>query len=72
MGRLDGVRILIEPWLPLRGFSTNEAVEIIKAVTGGPTIEGAHRGGGINRCVVPFAERGGVVAVVPQHLGDSC
>ena len=45
MGRLDRVRILIEPWLPLRGFAGDKAVEIIEAVTGGPTIEGAHRGG---------------------------
>ena len=39
-------------------------------MAGGPAVERAHRGGLIGRRVMPFAEGGGLVAVVAQGLGE--
>ena len=68
--RLDRIEVFVEPRLPLRGLTGEEAVEVVKAVAGGPAVERAHRGGLIGRRVMPFAEGGGLVAVVAQGLGD--
>ena len=68
--RLDGVGVLHQPRLPLRGLAGQEAVEVVEAVAGGPAVEGAHRRGLVGRRVVPLADRRRAVAVVAQHLGD--
>ena len=69
VGRLDGVRVLDEARLPLRGLAGEEAVEVVEAVAGGPVGERAHRGRLVGGRVVPLAEGGGLVAVVAQDLG---
>ena len=68
--RLDGVGVLHQPRLPLRGLAGQEAVEVVEAVAGGPAVERAHRRGLVGRRVVPLADRRRAVAVVAQHLGD--
>ena len=70
VGRLDDVRVLHEAGLPLGGLAGEEPVEVVEAVAGGPVGEGAHRGRLVGRRVVPLAERGGLVAVVAEDLGD--
>ena len=67
--RLDGVGVLDQPRLPLRGLAGEEAVEVVEAVAGRPAVERAHRRGLVGRRVVPLAERRRLVAVVAQHLG---
>ena len=67
--RLDGGGVLHEARLPLRGFTGQEAVEVLEAVACGPIGERPHRRGLVGGRVVPFAEGGGLVAVVFQNLG---
>ena len=47
----------------------HEAVEVVEAFAGGPPVERAHRGDLAGRGLMPFAERGGAVAVALQDLG---
>ena len=70
--RFDGVGVLEQPRLLLRGFAGEKAVEIVEtdALSGRPTIERTHRGRLRRRRVVPLAERGGLVAVIVQYLGE--
>ena len=69
-GRLDRIDVLVKPRLPLRSLAGHEAVEVVKAVAGGPAVERAHRGGLIGRRVVPFAEGGGLIAIVAQGFRE--
>ena len=69
MGRFDGGRVLDQPRFPLRRFAGEEAVEIVEAVPGRPPVERTHRRGLVGRRVVPLAEGGRPVAVVPQDFG---
>ena len=66
--RLDRIQVLEQARLPLRGFAGKEAVEVIEPVPGRPAVERPHRGGLVGGRVVPFADGGGLVAVVVQHL----
>ena len=68
--RLDGGGVFHEARLPLRGFTGEEAVEVLEAVTRRPIGERPHRRGLVGGRVVPFAEGGGLVAVVLQDLGN--
>ena len=68
--RLDLVGVLDQSRFPLRGLAGDETVEVVEAVPGRPAVERTHRRGLVGRCVVPLADRGRVVAVVPQHFGD--
>ena len=67
--RLDGGGVFHEARLPLRGFAGEEAVEVLEAVACGPIGERPHRRRLVGGRVVPFAEGGGLVAVVLQNLG---
>ena len=49
-----------------------EAVKIVETQTGGPTIEWPGGADVRFRCVMPFTEHAGGIAVVPQHLRDQC
>ncbi len=69
MGRFDGRRVLDQPRFPLRRFAREEAVEVVEAVPGRPAVERTHRRRLVGRRVVPLAEGGRLVAVMPQHLG---
>ena len=68
--RLDRIEVLVQPRLPLRRLTGEEAVEVVEPVTGGPAVERAHRGGLVGGRVVPLAERRRLVAVVMEHLGQ--
>ena len=70
--RLDGIEVLIEPRFPLRRFAGEKAVEIIEAdaLAGRPSRERPHGRGLVRRRVVPFAERGGLVTIFAEHLGE--
>ena len=70
VGWLDGVEVLDEARFPLRGFTGEEAVEVVEAVAGGPAVLRSHRGRFGGGRVVPFTEGGGLVAVVAQNLGE--
>ena len=70
VGRLDGVVVFDQPRFPLRGFTGEEAVEVLKSVAVRPAVLGADRRGLSGGRVVPFAEGRGVVAVLLEHLGD--
>ena len=67
--RLDGVVVFHEARFPLRGFTGEEAVEVVEAVSVRPAILRSHVGGLGRGRVVPLAEGGGAVTVVLQHLG---
>ena len=69
VGRLNGGGVLHQAGLPLGGFTGEEAVEVIEAVTRRPAIERPHGGGLIGWGVVPLAEGRRLVAVVMQHFG---
>ncbi len=66
--RFDLVGIFDKAGLPLRRLACKKAVEIIEAMSGRPAIERTHRGGLIGGGVVPFADRRGLVTVIPQDL----
>ena len=68
--RLDGGGVLHEARFPLRGFAGEEAVEILEAVARRPIGERPHRRRLVGGRVVPFAEGGGLVAVILQDLGN--
>ena len=68
--RLDGVVVLDQARLPLRGFAREEAVEVFEAVAVRPAVLRADRGRFRGGRVVPLAEGGRVIAVVLQHLGN--
>ena len=62
--------VLDQTWFPLRRFSGKETIKVIEAIAGWPAILWADgrcfRGGR----VMPLAERGSGIAVVPQDLSD--
>ena len=68
--RLDRIEILEQPRLPLRGLAGEEAVEVVEtdSLTGRPERERPHRRRLGRWRVVPFAERGRLVAVGAKHL----
>ena len=66
--RLDRVGVLNEPRLPLRSFTGKEAIEILEAVSRGPTVERTHGSCLSGGRVVPLAEGCGAVAIVLQHF----
>ncbi|MNQ98269.1 hypothetical protein D3C85_1139530 [compost metagenome] len=68
-GRLDRGGIAIQAWLVLRGFPGQETVEVLEPVARRPGIERAGCSGVEGRGVVPFAEGGGAVAILLEHLG---
>ena len=63
-------RVAIHRGLPLGGFGIQDAVEVIKANAGRPTVEGA--GGGLfpERCQVPLAKGRRGVPTLSKNLGD--
>ena len=64
-------RALIESRLILVGFTTNEAIEILKATAAaGPAVERTHRTGFPHRHLVAFAELGRGVAIQFENLGQ--
>ncbi|MND79457.1 hypothetical protein D3C80_712000 [compost metagenome] len=60
---------LVQARFVLGGFAGQEAIEMLKAIAGRPTIERTGSRDLERRGVVPFAEGGGAVAVLLEHLG---
>ena len=72
VGRFDGIEVLIEPRFPLRCLARQKAIEIFEAdaLAGRPSRERPHGRGLGRRCVVPFAEGGGLVPIFAEHFGE--
>ena len=68
--RLDLDRAIIDQRRPLVGFAAEEAVELVEARMGGPSIERPDRADLPRRRLVIFAERRRPVAVQTQRLGQ--
>lgn len=54
----------------LRSLGSQESIEILKAIAGGPIFERSSGGGRFGWGVVPFPSRASLVSIVFQHLGD--
>ena len=66
--RVDRSGALVECWVPLICFATDEAVEVLEtAATGGPRIEGSNGAGLPHGHFVAFAELGRGVAVEQER-----
>ncbi len=70
VGGLHRVDVFEEPRFLLRGLPGEEPIKIVKAVAGGPAVEGPHGGGLVRRGVVPLPEGRRLVAIMPQDLGN--
>ena len=65
-----GCRVAIHRGLPLGGLGIQDAVEVIKANTGGPPVKGSRGGLLPQRGEVPLAKGRGGVATLSKNLGD--
>src|SRR5262245_10218004 len=70
--RVDRRRIAEKIWLPLISVTTDEAIEIVKAHTCRPLVEGPGLARLEFRRVVVLAEPGRPVAVILEDLSDRC
>src|SRR5262245_24018020 len=68
--RLDGPVVLVKPWVPLVGFTADEAVEVFEPASGGPAVERASWTRLPDRHLVTLAELGRRVAVQAHRLLD--
>ena len=62
--------VLVEGGVPLVGFATDEAIEIVEAQPVRPAIKGADAGGLVVGHIVVFAKPGGAIAVALENLPD--
>ncbi|MNK88428.1 hypothetical protein D3C87_1083890 [compost metagenome] len=67
--RFDWRCVAVQTRFVLRGFAGQETVEMFKTVGRRPCIERTGRCGVQGWRVMPFAERGGAVAILLEHLG---
>ena len=68
--RLDAVGAVDDRGRPVIGRKADEAIELLKALAGGPEVEGPRRACLPRRCLVPLAEGSRIVAVQPEDFGD--
>ena len=68
--RFDGLDVLEDSRGPLAGVAADEAVEVLKTQPGRPEIERTGLAGMPVGDVVVLAVPGGVVTVLPEHLGE--
>ena len=68
--RRDRRRLVVDGWLPLRGFCADDAVEAIEAESRRPAIERTGRTLFPGWREVPLAEACGRITVHAQHLGN--
>src|SRR5207237_1439112 len=61
-------RAVVDEWGPLVRLAAHEAVELVEPAAGRPAVERTGRADLPGRALVVLAERGGAVAVQPQHL----